>query len=335
MFYKENKSIEISCTSPTAKKTDVEMEHPIKVDAFTTSATILEKTNQSNIDLCNCVDYLISDTPTGRYYTCYTLNERSGQIDEIKLCLDNIPSFKENLKKLLNYSNILLKRLNSINYLTTYLTCKNLADKNLKFNLSVDDETNEIKTQCVITDVGHFKYFYNNTIYIQFMDKIRLYVDSEAINSFHIKTGINEKCKCVIVLPDLSQHEVNFASQSSNNDEINSINNFTNKYFSKYINFLNQWMKHLFPEKFQIVISEEEAENNIDINSIKYHVNRLKLFNFTLEQDLTPDESIANIQQQQQQLETNQINNEIESFNPSMINEMLKKNSEFLKNISK
>ena len=275
LFYKENKSIEISYSSQS----------------------------------CSCVDYLISDTLTGRYYTCYSLNERSGQIDELKLCIDNIPSFKQNLNKLLGYSNIILKRLNSINYVTNYLTCLSLARNRAKFE-SITDNSNEIKTQSVIPNVGHFKYFYNNTIFIQFIDKIKLYAESESINSYNVSADVetlNEKCVCTVVLPDMSQHEINFANANFN-------------FFGKYIDFLIQWLRWLFPDKFEI--KKETNDENIDINSIKYHVNRLKLFNFTIEQDVNCNNN------------KNEVNN-TSFYDLIAVTDVLKANSEFLKNISK
>jgi hypothetical protein len=301
LFYKENKSIEISCTTPIKNSIDT----LDLVNVFTTASSILEKQS----DLCSCIDYLISDSPTGRYYTCYSLNERSGQIDELKLCIDNIPSFKQNFKKIINYSNILLKRLQSINHLTNYLTCSNLADKNAKFNIS---QTNEIKTQSVIPNVGHFKLFYNNTIFIQFIDKIKLYADGECIKVFNVNNN-NTECFCTIVLPDQSQHEINFA------------NNLNKTFFGKYIDFLIQWLKWLFPEKFEVLKNKEEED--IDINSIKYHVNRLKLFNFTIDQELHYND----LTDRSNDLATN--NTSVYDYNA--INDVLKANSDFLKNISK
>lgn len=73
----------------------------------------------------NCQDYLVSDSLTGRYYTCFTLNKRSGDVEEMKICVENIPSFKVYIQKTINYSNILLKRISSLKYLSNYSVCYN------------------------------------------------------------------------------------------------------------------------------------------------------------------------------------------------------------------
>ena len=311
LFYRENKSIEISCPSPIEKA-------PAQLADTSSSGEKVIKTHETcskeSNELFSCVDYLISDSLTGRYYTCYSLNERSCQVDEIKICLDSIPSFKQNLNKLLGYSTILLKRLSTISTVTNYLTCLSLAEQRAKYDSLT--ENSEIKTQSVITNVGHFKYFYNNTIFIQFIDKIRLYVDSESINNFDISNLNDKKCLATVILPDLSQHEINFASVSTP-----SLN-----FFAKYIDFMIQWLKHLFPDKFQVFvenksINENSNDSEIDINSIKCHFNKLKLFNFTIEQDLN-----YKVEQQEEQENI---------YDSNTVNNLLKQNSDFLKNISK
>jgi hypothetical protein len=82
-------------------------------------------------------------------------------------------------------------------------------------------------------------------------------------------------------------------------------------------------MKHLFPEKFEIKVTKNE--DDVDINSINNHFNKLKLFNFSIEQDFKHeiDENEVEVKQ-----------NEDFSFDLNMVNDLLKQNSEFLKNIS-
>ena len=46
-----------------------------------------------------------------------------GEVEEAKLCIENIPSFKSHLQKTLAYANILLKRIDSVKYLSNYSTC--------------------------------------------------------------------------------------------------------------------------------------------------------------------------------------------------------------------
>ena len=82
-------------------------------------------------------------------------------------------------------------------------------------------------------------------------------------------------------------------------------------------------MKHLFPEKFEIKVTKNE--DDVDINSINNHFNKLKLFNFSIEQDF------------KHEIDENDVEvkpNEDYSFNLNMVNDLLKQNSEFLKNIS-
>ena len=79
--------------------------------------------NESHTGSMNTQDYLISDSLTGRYYTCYSLNTRNAELEETKICLDNIPSFKVHLQKTLNFANILLKRVSSLKYLSNHPVC--------------------------------------------------------------------------------------------------------------------------------------------------------------------------------------------------------------------
>jgi hypothetical protein len=90
------------------------------------------------------------------------------------------------------------------------LTCLDLAIKKAKFDSFT--ENSEIKTQSVIPNVGHFKYFNNCSIFIQFIDKIKLFVDRQSIESFNISNLNQLKCLATIILPDLSQHEVDFST---------------------------------------------------------------------------------------------------------------------------
>ena len=196
LFYDENKSIEISC--PRTANDSVSSCHLLteKEEIKTHEKFIKEKN-----EFCSCVDFLVSDSLTGRYYTCYSLNEKTHTIDELKICIDNVPSFKQNLNRLLSYSNI--------SRITNYLTCLDLANKKAKFDSFT--ENTEIKSQSVIPDVGHFKYFSNRTIFIQFIDKVKLYVDSQSIEDFNISNLNQARCLATIILPDLSQHEVDFS----------------------------------------------------------------------------------------------------------------------------
>lgn len=79
--------------------------------------------NESMMGSKSTQDYLISDSLTGRYYTCYSLNTRNAELEETKICLDNVPAFKVYLQKTLTFANILLKRISSLNYLSNHQVC--------------------------------------------------------------------------------------------------------------------------------------------------------------------------------------------------------------------
>jgi hypothetical protein len=122
-------------------------------------------------------DYLILDDPNGRFYTYYAINERNTDLNEFKICIDNIqPSFEQklNLKRLLNYSNILLKSLNSVNCsVLRYNTLSCLINKCLvdEFEKPMG---NAISNQNIIPNVGHFKLIESNKIFIQYIDKVKV-----------------------------------------------------------------------------------------------------------------------------------------------------------------
>lgn len=43
----------------------------------------------------------------------------------MKICIENIPSFKVYIQKTINYGNILLKRISSLKYISNYSVCYN------------------------------------------------------------------------------------------------------------------------------------------------------------------------------------------------------------------
>lgn len=259
-------------------------------------------------------EYLISDSPTGRYYTSYTINARCYETDEYKLCIDNIPSFKEGLRSCINYANILLKRLNSITYVTKTLSCTTN-----KYYL--DDSSNmnaKIVKQYVVNDVGHFKYFDNNTITIQFIDKVKLYVESNSINMY--RDYEVDKCYCHLLLPDKSEHEINFMECGPTVA--------SNSFYSKYLSFLRQWLQWIFEadnkaHQKENIEGTNEENKPINANAVMAHINNLKFFNFKLDQDVEKDETPTQQHADEDNIDLNTISS------------LLKQNSEFLKNISK
>ena len=186
---------------------------------------------------------------------------------------------------------------------------------------------NEIKKQFFINDVGHFKYLRNNTIVINFVDKVKLCVNEESIGMF-LKDNL-KKCFFLIYLPDNSQHEICMAEKSS----INTI-------FLKYFNFLEQWLQWLLDTQTIKKINQQNSnvshtdshvnqdDEVFDYRSLQIHLSQLKLFNYKLNQE---NESLAS--------NTNNIglNNEIGlSENQSIysVHNLLKENSKFLKDLS-
>lgn len=247
-------------------------------------------------------NYLINDSPTGRYYSYLTIDEKTSECKEYKLCIDNIPSsLKLNVKNCINYSNILLKRLNSIYNLSKHITCQ-------KNELFVLDQS-EIASQNVVEDVGHFKYFKNNTLFILFIDKVKLYVDSTSIKMYNENNFL--ECYCRIWLPDSSEHEINF------------MENCMNQYFERYLGFLRQWLEWLF--KKNETLSEKEEEK-IDLNAIQSHLKQIRYYN------LLNDQNNLNMIYQENIPKLTESSNH---FSMNSIEDLMKENMEFLKKHNK
>jgi hypothetical protein len=88
----------------------------------------------------------------------------------------------------------------------------------------------------------------------------------------------------------------------------------------QYVDFLKQWLDWLFVKDKPNVITRTDAE--IDMTSVQSHLNRLKIFHFQLKQDSLDfsDHTDSGITSENTQIES--------------IDELLKANTEFLKNIS-
>lgn len=133
--------------------------------------------------------------------------------------------------------------------------------------------SNTVNKQFMIEDVGHFKYYNDHSIVINFVDRVKLHMDERSVNMY--VSGEHGKSFCFIYLPDNSQHEICMAEKEQLND-----------YFKKYLNFLQQWFDWLYnadvlkkkPHNNQL--AEEDFNDPI---ALQCHINRLKFFNFTLE----------------------------------------------------
>ena len=93
----------------------------------------------------------------------------------------------------------------SIEKIKNSSTEHSMSDSHERFLLNRNDSN--VKKQFVIEDVGHFKFFRNNTIVIYFVDKIKLFMDEQSLEKF-LANDLNDCC-CFIYLPDNSQHEIN------------------------------------------------------------------------------------------------------------------------------
>ena len=171
-----------------------------------------------------------------------------------------------------------------------------------------------IKKQFVIENVGHFKYNINNTVVINFIDKVKLYMDEYSMQMFQ-KNNM-DKCSCWIYLPDSSQHEIYL-----NDEKVSS------SYFGRYLSFLDQWLQWLV-DAHAITTTNREAkplvsqEDPVNISSMQAHLSSLKLFNYTIKQDFD-----------EQKLDDNSA--AFVNLNIMSVSSLLKENTKFLQNISK
>lgn len=120
-----------------------------------------------------------------------------------------------------------------------------------------------------------------------------------------------EKCTVLFYLPDNSQHEIQFTEIDNTGP------------FSKYLNFLNQWFKWLM-DSDALVLNESLIKHatpeKMNTNILQSHLNQLKLFNYTLKlDDYVPNDIV------------DKSDNDLSLS----VSNLLKQNSNFLKNISK
>lgn len=183
----------------------------------------------------------------------------------------------------------------------------------------LDSPKLEIKKQFFIDDTGHFKYLNNNAILINFIDKVKLYVDENSVDMY--VNGIKDKCFCSLYLPDNSQHEIC----------LGAIDNLTD-YFKIYLNFMEQWFEWLVQAgTIQMKNVETRATNveSVNFNNIRVHLNELKLFNFKMQNDL----GLNNVEKS-----NNYLNKEDSNTNKNIslmsVSSLMNENRNFLKNIS-
>jgi hypothetical protein len=122
----------------------------------------------------------------------------------------------------------------------------------------------------------------------------------------------HDKCKISFYLPDNSQHEVLYSEMNNSG------------HFNKYLNFLNQWFKWLIEQNALEVtnIVQASPKSEMNINTLQSHINELKLFNFTIKQDLN-------------EIDRTEILNKNPNDLSLSVSNLLKQNSKFLENISK
>ncbi|RNA07305.1 hypothetical protein BpHYR1_010904 [Brachionus plicatilis] len=217
-------------------------------------------------DLDACQDYLISDSTSGRYYTCFSLNRRTGDVEELKICVENIPEFKTYIQKTLNYSNILLKRIDSIKCISNYTSCyinrrieeiepTKVIDELLEKQRQMSMEGAEHETTLKNSNVGHFKLMRNDCVAINFVDRVKLYMNEASLSNY-------------------SEHELCLGEKGSND------------FFEKYMNFLHQWLNWLLSGKIICMANkteekcaDEDREEKLDFLSLDTYLRKLKRFN--------------------------------------------------------
>ena len=97
-------------------------------------------------------------------------------------------------------------------------------------------------------------------------------------------------------------------------------------HFDKYIGFLKQWLNWLVENKTITCVAncniEKKNAEEMSLDRMKAHLNSLKLFNYTLNQDLVNENSQASSCEFHSNLSNLSVSN------------LLKENSNFLKNIN-
>jgi hypothetical protein len=185
-----------------------------------------------------------------------------------------------------------------------------------------------IKAQNVVEEVGHFKHFRDGKVLVNFIDKVKLFMDDASLEMF--LDGKLDKSFCFIYLPDNSEHEVCMAEK-----------NTLNFFFTKYIAFLEQWINWLIDTKAikrggNETSSATATAQSAGLNSdaLQMHLNQLKLFNYTIEQNTNMSCHGSNQTEQ-----SSKVSTAAESANTEMslvaVSNLLRQNNKFLSEISK
>ena len=192
----------------------------------------------------------------------------------------------------------------------------------------ISKHSEQIHQQFFIEDVGHFKYYKSNKILINFIDKVKLFMDSYSLEMF--LKGFSEKASCSLFLKDGSQHEI-FLSE---------INSLDNNYFIRYLNFLDQWLKWLLDNKTIVMKtkstnqSNESAEDEFSYEKIQAHLNHLEFINFKMSLNHQNDE-LEN-QEVQNQLNSNPVyENSTGISMQAAINNLMRENQKMIERVTK
>jgi hypothetical protein len=189
---------------------------------------------------------------------------------------------------------------------------KETAEANTtNFSNSLETSSN-IRAQNVVEQVGHFKYFRDGKIFINFIDKVKLFMDEASTRAFLNRQL--DRSFCFIYLPDGSEHELCLAAERPN------------FFFAKYVAFLEQWVSWLVESKYVQGDKQQPATSsqNSSLSSadLQMHLNQLKLFNFTREQ-------------QSSTLDASKTTNESADLSHVSVSSLLRQNNQFLSEISK
>jgi hypothetical protein len=280
--------------------------------------------------------------------------------------VENIPSFKTHIKKILSYANIYLKRVDSIKHLSNNSSCYTIRkfdeiDPNsvnkLKLNyinVSIESLTQSqskiidksenkcqslspndthssqynIKAQNFVENVAHFKLLRDGKILINFVDKVRLILDEKSVYFYFEAQRKKSDSYCLVYLPDNSEHDVNLSDKN-------------NSFFGQYLGYLEQWIKWLIDsneikpklvKNIEISQTVKKNEEPLDKNTLQSHLNKLKYFNFSIEQSSNENDELNSINNQNRTLNNSTSGNDISLLT---LNSLLRENSKFLQQISK
>lgn len=180
--------------------------------------------------------------------------------------------------------------------------------------ISIDFESinMNIKKQFYIKDVGHFKLTRSDCVSINFVDKVKLFMNDTSLVNY--LNGNKQQSFCSLFLPDYSEHEL--CLEEKNHGD----------YFEKYMNFLDQWLRWLIGNRIighseisHEKIYEDNQVEKIDCLTLDSYLRQLKRFNNSFKKSEEEDNNL--------------LNKPIEKL--TSIKSILNENNNFLKNLSK